>query len=68
MNTTPSAYNDTLSCTIDKSRVSREEGDKITAGTVGGAVEGGMRTSNDAGWGCRAVTVDLKNSNRIRVA
>ncbi|EXA30948.1 hypothetical protein FOVG_17725 [Fusarium oxysporum f. sp. pisi HDV247] len=48
MNSKPSAYIDTLFCTIDMSRVSKEEGDKITAGTVRSAVEREMRTSNDA--------------------
>ncbi|GKU14053.1 unnamed protein product, partial [Fusarium langsethiae] len=38
-NSTPSVYSDTLFCTIDISRVSKEEAEKITACTVRSAVE-----------------------------
>jgi uncharacterized coiled-coil protein SlyX len=69
MNTTPSEFTDTLFCTIDKSRVDDSEGTKVTAGTVRGVVEREMRATKDnASWRCRAVTVDPKNTNRIKIA
>jgi uncharacterized coiled-coil protein SlyX len=69
MNTTPSTFTDTLFCTVDKSRVGAEETNKVTAGTVRSAVEKEVRaTKDDPVWRCRAVTVEPKNANRIRIA
>ncbi|GKU14980.1 unnamed protein product, partial [Fusarium langsethiae] len=64
----PSVYIDTLFCMIDISRVSKEEAEKITAGTVRSVVEREMRASSDASWRCLAVTLKAKNPSRIMVA
>jgi len=49
--------------------VGAEETNKVTAGTVRSAVEKEVRaTKDDPVWRCRAVTVEPKNANRIRIA
>jgi hypothetical protein len=68
-NTTPSNFTDTLYCTIDTSRVVNDEGNGMSAGTIRATVEREIRAKEDhANWRCRAVTVDPKNTNRIRIA
>jgi zinc knuckle protein len=68
-NTTPSTFTDTLYCTVDISRTGDGEGDKLAAGTIRATVEKEIRTIDDyANWRCRAVTVDPKNTNRVKIA
>lgn len=69
MGTMPSTFTDTLFCTIDKSRADEKESSKVTAGTIRSALQKEIRTTEDnASWRCRAVTVDPKNPNRIKIA
>lgn len=69
LNTTPTAFTDTLYCTIDTSRMADNGNEVASAGSVRAAVEAEMRLIEDhAHWRCRAVTVDPKNANRIRIA
>ena len=69
MNTTPSSFTDTLFCTIDTSRVEDMERDKTTAGAIRTMLEKAIRgIKNQENWRCRAVTVDPKKENRIRIA
>lgn len=68
LNTTPATSIDTLHCTVDISRAGRE-GDRMLAGMVKAAVEKEVRTIDEYGsWQCRAVTIDPKNTNWIRIA
>ncbi|KAG7126046.1 hypothetical protein HYQ44_001086 [Verticillium longisporum] len=68
MNTTPSTFTDTLFCTVDTSRVEEADRSKVHAGSVRVAVEKEMRTRReDDSWRCKAVTVDTKNANRIKI-
>jgi hypothetical protein len=69
MNTTPSSFTDTLFCTIDTSRVEDMERDKTTAGAIRTMLEQAIRAIKDReSWRCRAVTVDPKKENRIKIA
>ena len=68
-NTTPTTFTDTLYCTIDTSRMADDERERMSAGPIRAAVETEIRTmENYMHWRCRAVTVDPKNTNRIRIA
>jgi len=68
-NTAPSTFTDTLHCTVDISRVGDDEGSQISASTIRAAVEKEIRARDDyTHWRCRAVTVDPKNTNRIKIA
>lgn len=68
-NTTPTTFTDTLYCTIDTSRMADNGNNLRSAGSVRAAVETEMRSTEDhVHWRCRAVTVDPKNANRIRIA
>lgn len=68
-NTTPTTFTDTLYCTIDTSRMAEFESEKMSAGSIRAAVETEIRaTADHTHWRCRAVTVDPKNTNRIRIA
>ncbi|KAK1458731.1 hypothetical protein CTAM01_17152 [Colletotrichum tamarilloi] len=66
-NATLASRSDPLFCTIDTARV--EEGiDKPNAGRVRAAVEKEMRAMDGQGsWRCRAITVDSRNADRIRI-
>jgi hypothetical protein len=67
-NMTPTTFTDTLYCTMDTSNADNEN-DRISAGPIRAAVETEIRTmESHMNWRCRAVTVDPKNSNRIRIA
>lgn len=67
-NTTPSTFTDILFCTIDASHVEEAEKGNVTAGTVRSAVEKEMRARKDDGsWRCKAVTVDARNTSRVKV-
>jgi hypothetical protein len=67
-NTTPATFTDTLHCTVDISRAG-SEGDRVSAGTIRAEVEKEIRVMDVyANWRCRAVTVDQKNTNRIKIA
>jgi hypothetical protein len=69
MNTTLSSFTNTLFCTIDTSGVEDMERDKMTAGTIRAMLEQTIRTTKDQeNWRCRAVTVDPKRENRIKIA
>ena len=69
MGTTPSTMTDTLYCTVDTSRVASEDADKVSAGAIRTNVEKEMRDITERiNWRCRAVTLDQKNPNRVRVA
>jgi hypothetical protein len=69
MGTTPSTITDTLYCTVDTSRVASEDAGKISAGAIRTNVEKEMRDITERiNWRCRAVTLDRKNPNRIRIA
>jgi hypothetical protein len=68
-NTTPTSFTDTLYCTIDISKMTDKESGRTTAGSIRAAVEKEIRAmENHMNWRCRAVTVDPKNTNRIRIA
>lgn len=68
-NTTPTTFTDTLYCTIDTSKMVDTENERPSAGPIRTAVETEIRTmENYTSWRCRAVTVDPKNTNRIRIA
>ncbi|KAI7975203.1 hypothetical protein EIK77_000417 [Talaromyces pinophilus] len=68
-NTTPTTFTDTLYCTIDTSKMADKENDGMSAGSIRATVEKEIRTmENHMNWRCRAVTVDPKNANRIRIA
>jgi hypothetical protein len=68
-NPTPTTLTDTLYCTIDTSNVADNGDERMSAGPIRAAVEKEIRTiENHTNWRCRAVTVDPKNTNRIRIA
>ncbi|KAJ6100341.1 hypothetical protein N7467_001876, partial [Penicillium canescens] len=68
-NTTPTTFTDTLYCTIDTSKMAENENERMSAGPIRAAVETEIRTmEGHTHWRCRAVTVDPKNTNRIRIA
>ena len=68
-NSTPSNFTETLYCTIDVSRVDSGQRDGASTGAIRGLIEAEARaTLNQPSWRCRAVTVDRKNNNRIRIA
>jgi hypothetical protein len=68
-NTTPTAFTDTLYCTIDTSRMAENGNERMSAGPIRATVETEIRKSEDhMHWRCRAVTVDPRNTNRIRIA
>ena len=68
-NTTPTTLTDTLYCTIDTSKMAENENERISAGPIRAAVETEIRTMEGRmHWRCRAVTMDPKNTNRIRIA
>jgi predicted nuclease of restriction endonuclease-like (RecB) superfamily len=59
---------DRLYCTVDVSRA-RDEGEGPTAGTIRAAIEKDVRTNEKReNWRCRAVTVDQRNQDRIKIA
>ncbi len=69
MGTTPSTMTDTLCCTVDTSRVAGEDADKVSARAIRTNVEKEMRDITERiNWRCRAVTLDRKNPNRVRIA
>jgi hypothetical protein len=68
-NTRPMTLTETLYCTIDTSRMIEENNEKISAGLIRTKIETNVRTMEDhTQWRCRAVTVDPRNSTRIRIA
>jgi hypothetical protein len=68
-NTTPTTFTDTLYCTIDTLNVADNGNERMSAGPIRAVVEKEIRTmENHTNWRCRAVTVDPKNTNRIRIA
>ena len=68
-NTTPTTFTDTLYCTVDTSKMAENENERMTAGPIRAVVETEIRTmEGQTHWRCRAVTVDPKNTNRIRIA
>jgi hypothetical protein len=69
MNTTLFLFTNTLFCTIDTSGVEDMERDKMTAGTIKAMLEQTIRITKDQeNWRCRAVIVDPKRENRIKIA
>lgn len=63
------AATDTLHCTIDASRVTEQDMDKISPRTVRATVEKEMRTcEGQNSWRCWAVTRDAKNASRVKIA
>jgi hypothetical protein len=68
-NTTPTTFTDTLFCTIDTSNKIDNGNDRMSAGPIRAAVEKEIRKmENHANWRYRAVMVDPKNTNQIRIA
>ncbi|KAJ5196719.1 hypothetical protein N7449_007198 [Penicillium cf. viridicatum] len=68
-NTRPTTLTETLYCTIDTSKMIEENNKKISAGLIRTTIETNVRTmENHTQWRCRAVTVDLRNNYRIRIA
>ena len=66
---TPSIMTDTLYCTIDTSRVGEENEEETRPGVIRAAIEKKIRSDqNMATWRCAAVTKDMRNITRIRVA
>ncbi|GIZ43086.1 hypothetical protein CKM354_000632700 [Cercospora kikuchii] len=69
MSTTPSAFTNSLYCTIDISRADEAEKAKTHPGVVRECVEREMRgIEGQERWRCVAVTKDPRNADRIRVA
>jgi hypothetical protein len=69
VNTKPTTLTDTLYCTIDTSKMIEENNEKISAGLIRTIIETDVRAMGDhTHWRCRAVTVDPRNANRIRIA
>jgi hypothetical protein len=67
-NTTPTTHTDTLYCMIDTSQMAVNENERPSAGPIRWVVEAEIRTTeNHINWRCRAVMVDLKNTNWIRI-
>ena len=68
-NTTPTTFTDTLYCTIDTSKMTESESEKLSAGSIRATIETEIRTMDDhTHWRCRAVTVGPRNTDRIRIA
>lgn len=68
-NTRPTPLTETLYCTIDTSKMIEENNERISAGLIRTTIETNIRTmENHTQWRCRAVTVDPRNTNRIRIA
>ncbi|KAJ5198762.1 uncharacterized protein N7498_007879 [Penicillium cinerascens] len=68
-NTRPTTLTETLYCTIDTSKMMEENNEKISAGLIRTTIETNVWTmENHTQWRCRAVTVDPRNTNRIRIA
>ena len=68
-NTTPTTFTNTLYCTIDTSKMADNESDGTSTGSIRATVEKEIRTmENHMNWRYRAVTMDPKNTNRIRIA
>jgi hypothetical protein len=66
---TSSSLTDTLYCTIDTSRVGKENEEETQPGVIRAAIEKEIRSDEDmATWRCAAVTKDMRNTTRIRVA
>lgn len=69
LGTTPTTFTETLYCTIDTSKMTENENEKISAGSIRAAIEKEIRTMDDhTHWRCRAVTVSPRDPNRIRIA
>jgi hypothetical protein len=59
---------ETLFCTIDTSRVSKEDKSKAQIGEIRQAIEEEVRKKEDRqGWRCTAVLKDTKSADRIKV-
>jgi hypothetical protein len=68
-NTTLTTFTDTLYYTIDTSKMADNENERPSVGLVRMAVKTEIRAmENYTNWRCCAVTVDPKNTNRIRIA
>ncbi|KAJ5125944.1 hypothetical protein N7526_008121 [Penicillium atrosanguineum] len=68
-NTTPTTFTDTLYCTIDTSKMTEGESEKISAGSIRATIETEIRAMDShSHWRCRAVTVGPRNTDRIRIA
>ncbi|GIZ38770.1 hypothetical protein CKM354_000217200 [Cercospora kikuchii] len=69
MSTTPSAFTNSLYCTIDISRADEAEKARTHPGAVRECIEREMRgVEGQERWRCVAVTKDPRNADRIRVA
>ncbi len=69
MPTTPSTMTDTLYCTIDTSRVSKEDRSKAQPGSIRQAIEEEMRTTDGTvKWRCAVIIRDARNVDRIKIA
>jgi hypothetical protein len=69
LNTTLTTLTDTLYCTIDTSKMTESENEKISAGSIRATIEKEIRAIDDHNhWRYRAVTVSLRDPNRIRIA
>ncbi|KAI1828919.1 transcriptional regulator family: Zinc finger, CCHC-type [Penicillium roqueforti] len=68
-NTTPTTFTDTLYCTIDISKLTESDSEKVFAGSIRATIETEIRKMDDhTHWRCRAVTVSPRDTNRIRIA
>jgi hypothetical protein len=69
LNTTLTTLTDTLYYTIDTSKMTESENEKISAGLIRAIIEKEIRAIDDHNhWRYRAVTVSLRDPNRIRIA
>ena len=67
-NAIPSTITDTLYCTIDTARVPEEEKGRTRPKAVREAIEKEIRSmEGQMNWSCVAVTMDPRNTSRIRV-
>lgn len=69
LGTIPTTFTETLYCTIVTSKMTENENEKISVGLIRAVIEKEIRTMDDyTYWRCRAVTVSLRDPNRIRIA
>ena len=67
-NISPSNLTDAFYCTVDTSRVEKEEGELITASAIRTIVESEVRAGEgQSSWRCQALTKDRRSPTRIRI-
>ena len=68
LNTTPSTYTDTLFCTIDTTRVARENKHKTQVADIRETIEKEIRArEGQEKWRCAAVVKDVRKADRVKL-